>query len=568
MITPEMTIGEVVGEYPITLGIFARYRMLALVKKHSDWPMGFLIDRCRKPLDFIVVDYLIKELNAIIRKKEEFEGKLRPEISGPLGFDSPFQKIIDEYPSVRNFFAKRGILKFGINYGSSFPLYYYALILRRRPLQLVNELNRLIESAQLALPARGPAALALPVGAEPPGNPKILYLALVAFFFCFAIWALYAPLGPYFMKWYNLSAGQVLILAATPALLGSVLRIPMGILADKYGGRVVFAILLFFVIFPLVGAIFVDSYIMFLICGLFFGMAGTSFIIGITHVSNWYPQSKQGTALGIYGIGNIGTILATIFVPILINSVFGDPAAGPPKIMVGSLEGWRLIFGIYAIPALILGIVYWIVTSEPPTRPKAKSFGEIFGVYKSSGLAWIFAYLYWITFGGFVFFALFSPTYFSDRWGIDRAQASMIYTTIFVFITALIRSFGGWLSDRINPRKILIVVYGVSLVLLLVMAAEISFLLQIGCLYALGMCCGIGNACVFKLIPSYFTAVGAVGGLAGALGGAGGFFMPIIMGMIKDMTGSYVYGFMIWAVMILGTLVVVLIPKIFRKERV
>ncbi|MFQ5956252.1 MAG: nitrate/nitrite transporter [Candidatus Brocadiales bacterium] len=403
---------------------------------------------------------------------------------------------------------------------------------------------------------------------EPPGNPTILYLATISFFFCFAIWALYAPFGPYFMKWYGLSAGQVLILVAIPALLGSVIRIPIGILADKYGGRIVFTILLFFVILPLVGAIFADSYVMFLICGLFFGMSGTSFIIGITHVSNWYPQAKQGTALGIYGVGNVGTILATIFVPILINNVFGDPAVGPPKISIGSLEGWHLIFGIYAIPALAMGIIYWIMTSEPPRRHKAKTFGEIFGVYKSSGLAWLFAFLYWMTFGGFVCFSLFSPTYFNDRWDIDRAQASMVYTTIFVLITALIRSFGGWLSDKINPRQILIVTFGVSLGLLLVMAAEISFPIQIGCLYALGICCGIGNACVFKLIPSYFTAVGAVGGLAGALGGTGGFFMPIVMGTIKDATGSYKYGFGIWCAICLGTLIIVLTPKLFHKQKI
>ncbi|MHC4196413.1 MAG: MFS transporter [Planctomycetota bacterium] len=445
---------------------------------------------------------------------------------------------------------------------------------------------------------------------EPPGNPKILYLALISFFFCFAIWALYAPLGPFFMEWYNLSASQVLILVAIPALLGSVVRIPMGILADKYGARIVFSILLLFVVLPLIGAIFVDSYIMFLICGLFFGMSGTSFIVGITHVSVWYPQSKQGTALGIYGVGNIGTILATIFVPLLIVHVFGGnfiekpslapgsaverpvekemlkdvdsftPIEGeegakkksgeqvPPKIMIGSIPGWHFIFGIYAIPALVLGIVYWFMTSEPPRRYKPKSFGEIFSVYKSSGLAWIFSYLYWMTFGGFVAFSLFSPTYFYDRWDIDKVQASMVFTTIFVIITALIRSLGGVLSDKIDPRKILMVTFGVSVLVLVIMTMEINFIVQLTCLYILGFCCGIGNACVFKLIPTYFTAVGAVGGLAGALGGVGGFFMPILMGLIKGATGSYKYGFGIWVVIAVGSLVIVLMPKIFHKQKV
>lgn len=444
-----------------------------------------------------------------------------------------------------------------------------------------------------------------PVPPEPPGNPTVLYLATIAFFFCFAIWALYAPLGPYFMKWYNLSAGQALILVAIPALLGSIIRIPMGILADKFGARIVFTALLLFVVIPLVGTIFVDSYVMFLICGLFFGISGTSFILGVTHVSVWYPQSKQGTALGIYGMGNVGTILATIFVPILIVSVFGgnyiesgvnDGNTGtmvessatealkdveeleilqaeqqqqlPARFTIGSLPAWHLIFGIYAIPALVMGIIYWTMTSEPPRRREPKSFGEIFSIYRSSRLAWLFSYLYWMTFGGFVAFSLFSPTYFSDRWDIDRAQASMVYTTIFVIITALIRSVGGWLSDRIDPRKILIVTFGVSLGVLVTMTMEISFVIQLTSLYILGFCCGIGNACVFKLIPSYFTAVGAVGGLAGALGGTGGFLMPIVMGLIKDATGSYKYGFGIWVAICLGTLFIVLMPKLFHKQKI
>jgi NNP family nitrate/nitrite transporter-like MFS transporter len=143
----------------------------------------------------------------------------------------------------------------------------------------------------------------------------------------------------------------------------------------------------------------------------------------------------------------------------------------------------------------------------------------------------------------------------------------MVYTTIFVLVAALIRPFGGWISDKINPRRILIVTFGVSLVLLVVMTTETSFPIQLGSVYLFGFCCGIGNGCVFKLIPSYFTAVGAVGGLAGAVGGVGGFLMPIVMGMVKDMTGSYEYGFGIWAVICLGTLVIALTPSLFGKER-
>lgn len=348
---------------------------------------------------------------------------------------------------------------------------------------------------------------------EPPGNSRVLFLATTAFFLSFAIWALYAPFGPYFREWFGLSAGQALTIAAIPALFGSVMRVPIGILTDRYGGRRVFSILLLFTFFPVMAAMFANSYLALLLCGLFFGMVGTSFIVGITHVSSWYPQAAQGTALGIYGIGNVGTILATIVVPILIEKVFKD-------VQVGPISGWHFIFPIYAIPALIMAFVYWTLTSDAPRRGKPKTFGDLLSVYKSSGLAWILSFLYWMTFGGFVCFSLFSPTYFNDRWEIPRAQASLIYTTIFVIITALIRPVGGYLTDKIiDARKLLILVYSFSLVLLGVISAEISFPITVGCIYGVGFCCGIGNAAVFKLIPTYFTQVGAVGGLAGAMGG-------------------------------------------------
>ncbi len=397
---------------------------------------------------------------------------------------------------------------------------------------------------------------------EPPGNERILFLSTLAFFLSFSVWALYAPFGPYFKTWFNLTAGQALTIAAIPALLGSAMRVPMGILVDRYGGRRVFSILLFFTFFPVMAAMLANNYLTILLCGLFFGIVGTSFIIGIAHVSSWYPQARQGTALGIYGIGNVGTILATIPVPILLEKVFKDMQLGP-------ISGWHFVFPIYAIPVLIMGFVYWTLAPDYPRRGKPKSFGDLFSVYKSSSLVWILSFLYWMTFGGFVCFSLFSPTYFNDQWGIPRAQASLIYTTIFVIITALIRPVGGYLSDKvINARKLLTITFSVSLVLLVVISAQISFPITVGCIYALGFCCGIGNACVFKLIPTYFTQVGAVGGLAGAVGGVGGFFMPIIMGRLKDLTGSYTPGFWVWCAVCIGCLVLTLMPKLFHRPKI
>ena len=237
------------------------------------------------------------------------------------------------------------------------------------------------------------------------------------------------------------------------------------------------------------------------------GLGGASFVVGNAHVSVWYPQAKQGTALGIFALGNIGIVLGMVFVPLLIT-VLGGPEGNtefPPKFSIGPLAGWRIIFLIFAVPTLIMGIIYWTMTSEPPTRHRKLSFGQIAGVYKSGSLVWIIAYLYWTSFGTLTFFSAFTPTYLVDRWEIDGTKASMIYTSCMVVFVAIMRPFGGWLSDRLNPRKILIFFFGISLVWASVLVGEISFSTQVGAIFSLALLSGASAACVVKLIPTYFT---------------------------------------------------------------
>ncbi len=363
---------------------------------------------------------------------------------------------------------------------------------------------------------------------EPQGNTTVLTCATTAFGVCFAVWALYAPLGPYFREELHISEAQLALLISIPALLGSVMRIPMGILTDMYGGRKVFSLLMVFCFFPTMAAMYANSYVFLLVCGFLFGMSGTSFAVGIPHVSRWYPQQRQGLALGIYGIGNVGAALSTLFAPRLITYFGGD---------------WHSIFPIYAVPCLVMAVLYWQYTTDAPTKTKSKSLSEILSVFRRAPLAWTFCVFYWVTFGGFVCFSLFLPSYFKKVYDITPVQAGDL-TTLFIFVTSFIRPIGGYLADRMDGRKMLIVLFLLAAALLIMEGLQPSLTVASIVFVSLGALLGIGNGVVYKLVPTYFAAdTGAVGGLVGAAGGLGGFFMPIVLGASCDITGSYFTGF-------------------------
>ncbi len=407
--------------------------------------------------------------------------------------------------------------------------------------------------------------------AELNGNSKVLWIAFAAFSLGFGIWGMFSALGPFLIKWYNYTPSQVLFLGAMPPLFATITSIPLGILSDKYGGRKVFTLLLFALTLVLIAAMFVSNYFMFLIIGMLLGLGGASFVVGNTHVSVWYPKSKQGTALGIFALGNVGIALGTVFVPLLIENVCGGPVGydeNPVKFSLGPIEGWRTVFFLYAIPAFIMGIIYWTMTSEPPNRKSKLSMAEIIGVYKSGVLVWIIAFLYWVSFGTITYFSSCMPTYLSDQWGVDKVQASMIYTSCIVICVGSMRPLGGFLSDRFNPLKVLSLFFVITMLLALVLVAEISFPVQITAVYCMALASGVSASCVMKLIPSYFPqAVGTVSGLAKAAGAACGFTMSTLMALSKNMSGGYKYAFAAWAAMNVLALVFVLSPKYFGKKK-
>ncbi|MBV8367774.1 MAG: MFS transporter [Candidatus Eremiobacteraeota bacterium] len=394
--------------------------------------------------------------------------------------------------------------------------------------------------------------------ADPPGNTRVLLISSLAFAFGFAVWGMFSALAPFLIKWYNFSATQVLVLAAMEPCFAAAVSIPLGILTDKFGGRTVFTLLLLSLAVPLFFGLFAHGYFPLLLVGTLLGLGGATFVVGNAHVASWYPKSKQGTALGIFAMGNIGITVGMITVTYLATHVLN--ARGP--------DGWRLVFPIFGVSTLLMALVYWFFTSDSPHgQQKGASLREIAAVYRSGSLVWLVPYLYWVSFGTLTFFASSMPTYLVDRWHIDAVQASMMYTPLLVACVAFTRPLGGWLADRFDPLRILGWLFGFMVVLTVVMTIQISVQIELFAMYGLALLAGTTAAAVVKLIPLYFRQVGAVSGLAKAAGAACGFTMTIILAASKNLPGGYTIGFAIWALMHVAAFYIALSRVGFRHVK-
>lgn len=392
------------------------------------------------------------------------------------------------------------------------------------------------------------------VMAEPQGNARVLWISFLAFTLGFAIWGMFSALAPFLIKWYAFSATQVLVLAAMEPFFAAAVSIPLGIWTDKYGGRTVFTLLLLSLAIILFCGLFAQGYYSFLVLGSLLGLGGASFVVGNAHVSSWYPKSKQGTALGIFALGNIGITVGMLAVTFLVTRVLNGP------------DGWRLIFPIFAVPSLLMALAYWFFTSDSPYKQhQGETVREIVAVYRSGVVVWLVAYLYWVSFGTLTFFASAMPTYLLDRWHVDAAQASMVYTSLLVVCVAITRPLGGWLADRFDALRILSWLLGIMVVLALVLAVQISLNVELFAIYGLALLAGSAAAAVIKLIPLYFRHVGAVSGLAKAAGAACGFTMTVTLAASKSLLGDYTFGFALWALMNVAAFYIVLSRVGFRQ---
>ena len=364
-------------------------------------------------------------------------------------------------------------------------------------------------------------------------NPRAkqsLFLATMAFAIAFANWGLIAGLAPLLKKELGLSVAQASLAIAIPVLLGSVGRIPAGILTDRFGARWMFGLLLSFGIVPTVALAINHSYSSLLFWGFFLGVLGSSFAIGVAFVSRWYPPEIQGAAVGIYGAGNIGQSIA----------VFGGP------VLAGRI-GISATFLCFGLASLAWGAVFALKARNPEVKARPRTFQECIDLLRTEKLTWVLSLFYALTFGGFVALSIYLPTLLKEVFELSPADAGA-RTAFFVILATLSRPIGGWLSDRFGGQTLLLFVFLGLFAIGWLMALPFIVPFTIGAL-GCSILLGLGNGGVFKLVPQYFPKqVGTVTGLVGAAGGLGGFFPPLGLGLFKQVIDSYAPGFMLFSV--------------------
>lgn len=359
------------------------------------------------------------------------------------------------------------------------------------------------------------------------GSTKALALSTISFAVAFAVWGMIAPLAKTFQTTFHLSEQQTWLLIAVPVLLGSIMRLPMGMLADRFGGRVVFGSLLIFIALPAFMLSVSHSFGGFLFWGLLLGMAGSSFAVGVAFTSPWFPPQKQGLALGVFGAGNIGQSLALFFVPFLAGRL-----------------GWPATYQIFGAVALLWGIAFLMFACNAPVVTQPRSFGAMLKVLWEKPLSWLLALFYFVTFGGFVALSIGLPKLLQEIFGLTKEDAGLRVAG-FVLLATVMRPIGGALSDKIGGARLLLGVFAGAGLLALGMTSDQMLPFTVGAL-GVATCIGLGNGAVFKLVPQHFPQdTGTVTGFVGAMGGLGGFFPPLVLGVIKTQTGHYNLGFVL-----------------------
>ncbi|WP_299844578.1 MFS transporter [uncultured Paracoccus sp.] len=382
-----------------------------------------------------------------------------------------------------------------------------------------------------------------PVATE---QQKALWLSTTAFTLCFAVWTIFSIIGLSIKDQLGLTEFQYGLLIATPILTGSLTRLILGVWTERYGGRLVFPAQMILTGAATWALTWANSYPTFLLAALGVGLAGGSFIIGVAYVSKWFPAGRQGTALGIFGMGNVGAAVTKFLAPFVLVA-----------------WGWEAVAQIWAVGISLMGVIFFLIARDDPAfverRAKgiaAPSLAQQFAPLKNLQV-WRFALYYFFVFGGFVALALWLPHYLTDVYGADVRLAGVAAAS-FSLAASVFRAYGGVLSDRFGARQVMYWTFGFSALLLFMLSypptdyivhgkdGPIAFSTKmdmwpfVTVLFALGFFMSLGKAAVFKHIPVYYpNHVGAVGGLVGMIGGLGGFVLPIIFGALLDLTGVY-----------------------------
>ena len=384
------------------------------------------------------------------------------------------------------------------------------------------------------------------------GRATALWFSTIAFTVCFAVWTIFAIIGVQIKRELGLNETQFGLLVGTPILTGSLIRLVLGIWTDQYGGRLIYTLVMLAAAAATWLLTYATTYPQFLLAALGVGIAGGSFAVGVAYVSRWYPADRQGTALGIFGAGNVGAAVTKFCAPFVMVAY-----------------GWQTAAQVWSVGIAAMAVIFWLATSDDPAMVERRAKGakprsmwqELEPL--TNVQVWRFSLYYFYSFGAFVALALWLPRYLIGVYGVDIGVAGMIGAA-FSIPASVFRAYGGHLSDKFGARRIMYWTFIVSLIITFVLAyppteytvkgiqGPMRFSMETGVgtftvlIFVLGFFMSLGKAAVYKLIPDYYPKnVGSVGGLVGMIGGLGGFVLPITFGVLNDLTGIWTSCFML-----------------------
>jgi NNP family nitrate/nitrite transporter-like MFS transporter len=383
--------------------------------------------------------------------------------------------------------------------------------------------------------------------AQDPKQLSVLIMSTLAFTVCFAAWMMFAVIGIPIKAQLHLNETEFGMLIATPVLTGALVRLPLGMWTDKYGGRLVFFALMLATVAPIWLIEYATAFWQFLIIGLFIGLAGGSFSVGIAYCARWYERKRQGMAMGVFGAGNSGAALTKLVAPAIVVAY-----------------GWTMVPPVYAAAMLVTAILFWFFTYEDPAHrvPSHVTLRDQLRALRDPTV-WKYCQYYSIVFGGYVALALWMTEYYVAEYGFNLKAAALL-AACFSLPGGVLRAVGGLLSDRYGAHRVTWWVLWVAWICLFIMSyPQTTFTVHTvtgpqtfhiyltpavftALLFAVGVAFAFGKASVFKYISDdYPHNVGVISGIVGLMGGMGGFLLPIMFGALVDLTGIRSSAFML-----------------------